>query len=269
MRRPKVHIIVLAAGRGSRLAELGNETPKWLLSLQDVTIARRQLDAIGLAAEVEPGSIGSVRVVTGHASQAIERFLAQEGPATIEEIYNPEYATLNNWYSLLIGLRSLDLEQNAGVVVVNADLLASAEWMAQFVIDSIRSSVDALIAVDHERQLTDEAMKVSVSRENFETKLKGIGKIGIDDPVGEYVGMLMARGAVLKQFQGTLESYLGREELGNAWYEHAVGQTADDGAGWGIWSTPDSTWIEIDDHADYVRALQLIQTRTFDLRKPA
>jgi choline kinase len=208
--------------------------------------------------------------VTGHASQAVEQFLWGEDRVAIEAIYNPEYATLNNWYSLLVGLRSLDLEQGAGVIVLNADFVAPVEWMAQFIVESVRGSADALVAVDLERPLSEEAMKVSVSREDSsQSKLRCIGKVGVDEPVGEYVGMLMARGPVLTQLLETLESYRGCEDLDDAWYEQAVGQTADHGARWGIWPTPDSAWVEIDDHDDYLAALELVAGFSPGSREPA
>src|SRR3954454_10439576 len=46
-----VHVVVLAAGRGTRLGTLGDSTPKWLLRVRERTLADRQLEAIALAAE--------------------------------------------------------------------------------------------------------------------------------------------------------------------------------------------------------------------------
>jgi len=37
------HVLVLAAGEGSRLGALGAETPKWLLGAGERTIADRRL----------------------------------------------------------------------------------------------------------------------------------------------------------------------------------------------------------------------------------
>lgn len=58
-----VQVVVLAAGRGSRLGALGGTTPKWLLPVPGRPIADRQLDGLGLAGP----AVGSVSVVTGHA----------------------------------------------------------------------------------------------------------------------------------------------------------------------------------------------------------
>jgi CTP:molybdopterin cytidylyltransferase MocA len=58
-----VHVVVLAAGRGSRLGALGGATPKWLLPVAGRPIADRPLEGLGLAGP----AVGSVSVVTGHA----------------------------------------------------------------------------------------------------------------------------------------------------------------------------------------------------------
>ena len=52
-------------------------------------------------------------------------------------------------------------------------------------------------------------MKVSVAAGD-ERRLEAIGKTGIENPVGEYVGMLAARGQMLAEFRAALESFEGR-----------------------------------------------------------
>lgn len=250
--RANVHIVVLAAGRGSRLGPLGDETPKWLLPVGDRTIAERQLDGTG--------DHGSVRVVTGHADGEIASFLERHGHADVTTVFNPEYATLNNWYTLLVALRSIDLGPDDRVVVFNSDLYAEPDWFAAFVEASATTDAESLIAVDVERTLTDESMKVSArDGDGGPALLERIGKVGIDDPIGEYVGMLMARGAVLAELTRALEGFEGDPEAVNQWYEGAVGVNAADGVPWHVWPTPSSLWVEIDDDADYATAGDLAQ----------
>jgi choline kinase len=257
--RSKTHIIILAAGRGSRLGALGADTPKWLLSVDGKTLADRQLEAAHQASSTDPGDVASCRVVTGYAADAIARFLHERGRDDILIVENPLYATINNWYSLLLGLRSIPDDPATSVVVFNCDLLAPAASMAQFIQDSVNTDAETLIAVDLARELTDESMKVAVRSDssNRGKILDHIGKIGVTDPVGEYVGMLMARGSALRHLHNTLESFVDAPEMSNAWYEQAVGQGASEGTAWNIWPMPDSQWIEIDDDADYAAAAEI------------
>ncbi len=211
-------------------------------------LAERQLEAIERAGD----SVASVRVVTGHAAAAIERFLAErpDGAATL---HNVDYARLNNWYSVLLPLRAVE-DPDARVVVINGDLFAETPVMAAFLEACAATEAEALIAVDLERPLTDESMKVEVRPDGT---LDRIGKVGIDDPVGEYVGMLMARGSALARLREALEGFVGRAEAVDEWYEGAVGRTAAAGVAWVVWPMPSGRWVEIDDDDDLAAAMEL------------
>jgi choline kinase len=243
-----VHVVVLAAGRGSRLGVLGDSTPKWLLRVGERTLADRQLEAIALAAD----AVASVRVVVGHAAAAIEAELAA-CPATVRIVANPEYAELNNWWSLLRALR--ELPEDGPVAVMNADLLAAPELIATFLGDAATGDGDSLLAVDLDKPLTEESMKVSL---RADATLARIGKVGVDGPVGEYVGMLLARGVALRRLREILESFVDRPEAAGEWYEGAIGRTAADGVAWHIWAMPAGGWVEIDDNADLEAAESLV-----------
>jgi choline kinase len=238
------HVVVLAAGRGSRLGALGDRTPKWLLRVGDCTLADLQLEGITRA----PDAVASVRVVVGHGAGAIEAELAQR-PENVGVVVNPEFAELNNWWSLLRALR--ELPDDGPVVVVNADLLADPDAVAAFLRDAAEGDAEGLLAVDVEKRLTDESMKVSLSAAGT---LAQIGKVGIDGAVGEYVGMLAARGDTLRRLRVVLESFVGRSRAANEWYEGAVGRTAAEGAGWHLWAMPAGGWVEIDDDLDLEQA---------------
>lgn len=249
-----VHVVVLAAGRGSRLQALGAQTPKWLLDVGGATIADVQLEAVKRARADLGDAVGSVRVVTGHAADEVDRYLAGHDSGSATPIHNPEYATLNNWYTVLVALQANVVAEGERLIILNSDLFASAGWFAEFIVDSASTDSDSLIAVDVERTLTDESMKVAAVEGGGRQLLSVIGKVAVEDPVGEYVGMLMAGGPVLRDFRAVLESFVGRPESTNEWYERAVGVSAASGTPWRVWPTPDGHWVEIDDDGDYAAA---------------
>jgi choline kinase len=240
LRKHPVHVVVLAAGRGSRLGPLGGETPKWLLRVGGRTIADRQLEGIARAAD----SVASIRVVVGHAAHAIDHELEQRSDG-VRVVPNPEFAELNNWWSVLRALR--ELPDDGPVVVINGDLLADPDEVARFIADAAAGPAHGLLAVDLERDLTDESMKVARAADGT---LRLIGKVEVDDPAGEYVGMLMARGPALRALRTALEAFVDRPECADAWYEGAIGRTAADGIAWDIWPMPSGGWVEIDDDRD-------------------
>src|SRR4051812_10268548 len=96
------HVIVLAAGRGSRLGSLGEDAPKWLLRVGGRTLADRHLEGIRAAA----GAVASVSVVVGYAADAITGALAGRAD-DVRVVANREWASRNNWFSVLLALREL------------------------------------------------------------------------------------------------------------------------------------------------------------------
>ena len=241
---------MLAAGRGSRLGALGGSTPKWLLRVGGRTLADRQLEGIAVAG----GSVASVQVVVGHAAGAIEAELDGR-PDDVRVLANPEFAELNNWWSLLRALR--ELPEDGPVAVLNADLLADPEQVAAFLAEAPAIEADGVLAVDLGKELTDESMKVSLGPDGA---LERIGKVGVQDPAGEYVGLLLVRGDALRRLREELESFVGRPEAGDEWYEGAIGRTAAQGAVWKVWSMPTGGWVEIDDDDDLSLAESLVET---------
>lgn len=241
-----VHVVVLAAGRGSRLGAHADEIPKWLLEVGGRTLADRHLEGIALAGE----AVASVRAVVGHAGDVVEAAL------DVAVVRNPEWAELNNWWSLLRALRVLPAE--GPVAVINSDLLAEPETVAAFLTACAEAEEDALICVDLERELTDESMKVQLRDGDV---LDRIGKVGIDDPAGEYPGLLYARGAALQALRDDLERFVDDPSAANEWYEGAVGRSAAAGTAWRVWPMPTSSWVEIDDHGDLDLAQALAGAR--------
>lgn len=141
------------------------------------------------------------------------------------------------------------------MVVINADLLALPEHVAAFLIEAATGPADGLLAVDLEKQLTDESMKVELTPSGT---LERVGKVGLDDPVGEYVGMLMARDGVLAALTAALETFEADPGAANEWYEGAVGRTAAQGEDWHVWAMPAGGWVEIDDDDDLDLAQALV-----------
>jgi choline kinase len=236
-------IVILAAGRGSRLADVGDDKPKWLLEVGGQTIADRQLAALDL---LPPGALRSVTVVTGHAAEAVVD--VPVGPVG-SLLHNELFLTYNNRYSVLVALRALPAD--ARVVVMNGDLCASPEWIAAFLEACLETDEEGVLGIDFARRLTDESMKVSRGDAG---ELRTIGKHAFPDPVGEYVGLLMATGSVLTAFRAQLEAFGADEKDAQQWYEGAVGLTAAAGTRWFLWATPGSGWVEIDDLDDLALA---------------
>lgn len=252
-------VVVLAAGTGRRIDSGGSPVPKWLLPVGGSRIADLQLQAI----EQSEVPVRRVVVVTGHEQAAINAYLAaRAGAARCTTAYNPMYAVRNNWFSLLVGLRDRDADET--VVIVNSDLVAGDRILERFLQSAALMSCDVLLAVDDQRPLTDEAMKVAaLSLPSGELVLTGIGKTGVVEPIGEYIGIAAVRAAAVPR----LEELLAAHELDlsrhNRWYDLAFADLADAGVDVRVWSIGSSFWVEVDDPADLraAQALPAVGTR--------
>lgn len=258
--RGSTHFIVLAAGTGTRLQQSGVTTPKWLLTVGGEPIASRQLKAIEMAGR---GCLNTqtVTVVTGYRHRMVDEFV-RSAPQQVDTVYNPQHTSRNNWYSLLLGLRRVPrVTEQDRVVVVNGDLCASSDWLAEAFRTPVHDRSDAALLVDLARPLTEESMKVSVRCDGTDTVVTGIGKTQVTNAIGEYVGVLVLGCGARSRVQSVLEGFVGDDARVQEWYEGAVRETAlSCDVRWRVVATPSSEWVEVDDAAD-VRSAEGLATR--------
>jgi len=95
--------LILAAGTGTRLSPLTDNSHKCLARVNGVPILGRQLSAL------ERWGFDRLVIVVGHAGQRIRDYVARRGTRLkVEYIENPRYATTNNIYSLWLARDLVD-----------------------------------------------------------------------------------------------------------------------------------------------------------------
>jgi len=167
--------VILAAGKGSRLGSLTDNTPKSMLDLNGnhtlLSFSLRQLRDAG---------IESMIVVTGYQAQKLEQYalkLAKDYGISIELIYNPFWDHCNVLGSLYMALGKI----NDDFIFLHADTLSEIT-----VIDSLISSKsDVCLAVDF-KVCGEEEMKVWLEGQRISRITKC--EIGFEAQ-GEFVGV--------------------------------------------------------------------------------
>ncbi len=101
--------VILAAGRGGRLAGVIGDRPKCLAPIGELTLLERQIDALRRA------GVEEVVVVAGYGIDQVRRTC----PAGVHVVHNARYATTNSLYSLWL-VRDLLTD---GFLVLNCDVL--------------------------------------------------------------------------------------------------------------------------------------------------
>jgi choline kinase len=236
--------MVLAAGAGTRLGHETAELPKTLLGVDGdrtiLDIALGNFSSVGLEQAV---------VVTGYAHER----LAERVPAlerrhglAIELVFNPKALEWNNAYSLWCARDALA----EGVLLANGDTVHPAAVEERLL---AARGPDVLIAVDAEKPLGEEEMKVHITAEGY---LDRINK-ALDPATahGEYIGVTLIEPIAAGPLADALEATWRRDP--SLYYEDGFQELADRGGRVGIAPIGTVEWVEVDDHRDLARAREV------------
>src|ERR687886_59866 len=169
--------MVLAAGAGKRLGAETADLPKTLLPVDgDRTILDVALGNLAAA------GLEEVVVVTGYASERLDELSERHGVA-VGTVFNPKALEWNNAYSLWCAREHFA----RGVLLANGDTVHPPS--VEEALLAARGEHELLIAVDQEKPLAQEEMKVHVSPDGL---LERINK-GLDPASahGEYIGLTL------------------------------------------------------------------------------
>jgi choline kinase len=230
--------VILAAGVGSRLGELTIDKPKALLEIHGTPLIDYQIDLL-----IHNGFVyEDIYIVSGYESSTMGYLFAKG----INEIYNAEYETKNNIYSLYLVKYLKD-----DILIVNSDVYFHQNILKIF----LESGNDTAISVDMVKELGDEEMKVILDRENV---LRRIGK-ELDPGLanGEYIGISRISLDDSALLYSSIETLLsnGNEHY---WYEHAFQEMVDRGGKILGVETEGYPWIEIDTVEDYEKSQSIL-----------
>jgi len=250
---PPLAVVILAAGRGSRLEASVGDLPKWLAPVGPRSIADWQLEGLRSAT----GLWSRLLVVTGYRTELFEAgSLSTALGRPCELIHNPDWAGRNNWYTLRLALSHLaDDAWDGSVCVLNSDLLVAPRILERF-LEAASGERRSLLAVDREAPRTDEQMKVALDPDSEVVVDIGKGQLSAP-PVGEYVGLATIDARDVGHVARILDSFLDDPARTNEWYEAAFREAIQTGVEFGVFPVDPGRWIEVDDAGDLERACEL------------
>jgi choline kinase len=237
--------MVLAAGAGRRLAPWTDTLPKTLVpvdgdrTILDVSLAN--FSAVGLE---------DVVIVTGYAAERIsERVpeLERTHGVKLELVFNDKAEEWNNAYSLWCARDTF----GRGVLLVNGDTITPAAVMERLL--AARGGTDVVIALDDEKRLADEEMKVRLDGARHLARITK--QMDPAEAHGEYIGLTLIEPAAADPMADALKATWERDP--QLYYEDGFQEYADRGGRIGVAPIGGAEWVEVDDHRDLERAREV------------
>ncbi|HEY2506546.1 MAG TPA: phosphocholine cytidylyltransferase family protein [Streptosporangiaceae bacterium] len=238
--------LVLAAGAARRLRPDTEHLPKTLLPVDgDVTIldiALRNLAAVGLA---------DVVIVVGHAAEVVaDRAAALERAhgVNVELVYNARAAEWNNAYSLWLARKHF----GTGALLVNGDTVHPVT-VEERLLAAREPGQDLVLAVDQDKRLADEEMKVVLDGRGLVTRISK--RLDPATAHGEYIGATLIEAAAAPALADALRATWRRDP--GLYYEDGYQHLASSGGRMAAAPVGTMDWVEVDNHADLARAREI------------
>lgn len=230
--------ILLAAGRGTRIARNVEMVPKSTLPVDGVPLIRR---SVGLLQEAGMECV----VCTGYKEEKIKEAL--KDLENITYCYNPFYDVTNSIASIWFARE----EMNDDLLVLNADVFFSKEIL-ELVMNDQRNPV---MAIDYSRVKDGDYFFYTALDGRIEKYGKGLP---IEQRTCEYVGMAKIERSFLPNFIQRMEEMIRTQQHG-AWWENILYSFTDDKEKDIFTVDVDGRfWAEIDYFDDYERIIDYI-----------
>lgn len=238
-----MQLVILAAGRGSRLGEEHADRPKSLVSVGGVPYLKRQLD------NFRHFAFSQMIIVGGFGIAFLRDFLSENGFGDVTLLENADFLK-GNLYTLATARPHLTED----FFIFNADHFYSPEtYRAIF---AARSD-DITVFCDKDRSLTDDDMKVRLVGQP--ERLVSMSKTLPDFEAG-YVGVTHVPQSAYPTYWEAFDSTAAK--LGaKANVENVLDGLAAAGGRVCVHDISGSWWTEIDTPEDLVKARQTIMAR--------
>jgi choline kinase len=165
----------------------------------------------------------------------------------LELVFNPKAEEWNNAYSLWVARHHL----RAGALLVNGDTVHPPS--VEETLLGARGGADIVLAVDREKELGEEEMKVHLDRDGFMDRINKA--LDPATAAGEYIGLTLIEGRAADALADALEATWRRDP--DLYYEDGYQEFSDRGGRIATAAIGAVDWVEVDDHADLARAREV------------
>ena len=223
--------IILAAGRGTRMASYSNTCPKALLEFKGEALISRQLRSF------KDAGITEIIIVGGYLFDNFVNYIEKSG-FICKLLYNPFYAVTNSIASLWFAKEYL----NDDVFITNADTYFETEILKEL----MTNKNDYVFGVDESKRI-DADYRVTI----FDDEIIDMGKdIPNDEINAEYIGIALVRKNGVGLFRELLEKTIESGNF-NLWWEDLFIELMSKSQKISYTDVTGKLWFEIDEPKDY------------------
>ena len=247
--------VIVAAGMSSRLRPLTDALPKCLLKIGGKTILERTVENLLGAGAV------NIALVVGFEAEQIRSFLRQKFPEEkFRFILNPNFATTNNAYSLLLAgnyfLQSgVQKDTREHLLILDSDVVFHPHILQLIGREDGENGIAVRVEGGHDA----EEVRVTVNETGHVTK---IGKdVDVKNSYGESIGIEWFDHETGKLLFAVLEKRVRAGKGRLEYYEESFQEMIDRGVKCKAVNVGDIPVVEIDSQADLAFAEQSVVPR--------
>lgn len=228
-----------------RIRPLTNDIPKCLLPIPFLkSFIEYQIS------ELEKHGVEFIIVVGGYKISALEKYIdSRNFSSDIRILFNPEYDTKNNCYSLYLAFKYLNeigLLQSRNIILINSDVIFHPKIFEKIFKSDLKSHT---LVIDDRKTLTPEDMKVKVEAGRI---VKISKQLALEDAYGEYIGIAYFYHKDNLLLLESLEQVVNNQP--NEYYEGAFQLLIDQyNYSFDMITTDGFFWTEVDTVEDYDR----------------
>jgi choline kinase len=231
-------VVILAAGRGTRLRGAFGGMPKGFLPFRQTTFIERALDMLAAA------KADRTIIVTGYQGNHYADLAARRG-GQVETVFNPAFADMGTAQSLLVGLERC----KGSVVVMDADIVYDAQAIMRILDPAVHSG----IVLSDIANSSDNIFAWTVDSSN------GRGLVHLSknlstmpsSPSGEHIGIIKLSAELAREMRDTSPQLIAREPM--IAYEQCLTPLLAKHHVSAV-DIPDLVWTEVDDMEMWERA---------------
>lgn len=239
--------VILAAGIGSRIRSISNNSPKSLLKVGDLTILEMMIS------HIQDNGINEIIFVLGYLQEQIKGYVGKNFPKlNARFVINHKYAETNTGYSLML---TEDLIKGAPFIKFDADVVFDKRILKNL----IECEHASCLCVDKNIKLDAEGIKIIVDDNN--QILKANKTVLPKDAVGESIGIEKIDGGtgilLFKELKTMMEDSINNQAYIETAYERLIKKNVPFHA----LDITGLNWVEIDTRKDFIRATNILKSQ--------